>query len=180
MKRKSTKIILVTLCAIALVIIVFVFQKPLTKLEKSDLVQVTGHINEPFKLVKTRHKHRKQHLHGSVTAIKHHHLTFRLIEPHSARSKELQVKAKVGDSITVAISKTAFDRATKENHKTNDGHSHFRTIVVYEVYYNGKCYQTIEQSNNAIHDRNQDNRLPAVLLIALVAGLIIFGIQKND
>jgi hypothetical protein len=103
-----------------------------------------------------------------------------LIEPHSARSKALQLKAKVGDSITVAISKTAFDRATKENHKSNDAHSHFRTIVVYEVYYNGTCYQKIEQSNNAIHQRNQGNRWPAVLLIVLVSGLIIFGIQKND
>jgi hypothetical protein len=180
MKRKSTKIILVVICSIALIFSVFVFQKPLTKLEKSDLVQVKGVINEPFQLVKTRHKRRKQHLHGSVTAIKDHNLTFRLIEPHSARSKALQVKAKAGDSITVAISKTAFDRATKENHRSNDAHSHFRTIVVYEVYYNGTCYQTIEQSNNAIHQRNQGNRCPAVLLIVLVSGLIIFGIQKND
>jgi hypothetical protein len=174
--QKRVKIIIGLIFSIGLIIIVLTMDFLPKKLGEKDLIHIKGVVYEPFCVIKP---HRgKSYLYGNISGVKGCFFDFSLIERYSDRSRALIKNAKVSDTIIVAIPKTDFYNATRPGPKSIiDVHFKSHTFTVYEIYHKNKCYQTLEQSNQAI---GENSRIGIIILIILITVLIIRDVWQKE
>ncbi len=174
--RKRVKIIIALIISISLIITVLYVDFLPKKLSKKDLITIKGVVYEPF-CVKKRHRG-KSYLYGNISGVKGCFFDFSLIERYSDRSRALIKNVKVNDTIIVAIPKTDFYNATRPGPKSIiDVHFSNHTFTVYEIYHKNKCYQTLEQSNQAI---SGNSRIGIIILIIVITVLIIHDVWQKE
>ena len=174
--RKRVKIIIGLIFSISLIIIVLSMDFLPKKLGKNDLIHIKGIVYEPF-CVKKRQRG-KSYLYGNISGVKGCFFDFSLIERYSDRSRALIKNVKVNDTIIVAIPKTEFYNATRPGPKSIiDVHFNSHTFTVYEIYHKNKCYQTLEQSNQAI---GGNNKIGLIILIIVITGFIIHDLKQKE